>query len=489
MASMRHEPAVDYPGFEHDRIWRRLVAPRDYANPEPRKRYHLIVIGAGPAGLVTAIAAAGLGANVALIERGAMGGDCLNVGCVPSKSLLEFTANRPGDFDAAFQWLRGVRAGIAAHDSVERYSAAGVDVFLGAARFITPTTVEVAGRELAGRRVVIATGARAALPPVPGLADSRPLTNESVFDLHRPPKSLAILGGGPVGCELAQAFARLGVAVELVEVADRLLAGEAPETSDIVAASLRAAGVSIRLGARVSKVARRGPLYVLALGDGELASDQLLVAAGRTPNTDELNLAAVGVETDAGGLIVVDEKLRTRNPKIFAAGDVCSTLKFTHNADAHARIVVQNALFFPTATTKRLVVPHCTYTDPEIAGVGRTAAELETAGVAFDRYRVRYDELDRGRTQGDATGFVELLIAPSGGDILGATIVGRDAGEQIASVCLAIANDLTIDRFAKALLPYPTRAETFRRIADQYNRKRLTPRAQRFLGVWFRWTR
>jgi len=489
MTGMRQDPADAYPGFEHDRTWRRLVAPPDYVNPEPKRRYHLIVIGAGPAGLVTAIAAAGLGADVALIERNAMGGDCLNVGCVPSKSLLEFTAAKRGDFDAAMSWLREVRARIASHDSVERYGAAGVDVFLGGARFAAPTRVEVAGRELVGRRIVIATGARAALPPVPGLADSRPLTNESVFDLQRRPKSLAILGGGPVGCELAQAFGRLGLEVDLIEVAERLLASEAAEASALVTAALRAAGVTIHLGAQVAKVARRGPQFALTLANGELACEQLVVAAGRTPNTDELNLAAVGVETDAAGLIVVDTYLRTSNPKIFAAGDVCTKLGFTHHADAHARIVVQNALFFPTATTKRLVVPHCIYTEPEIAATGRSAAELEASGTAFARYRVAYEELDRGRTQGDTTGFIELLIAPGSGKILGATIVGRDAGEQIASVCLAMANDLTIDKFAKTVLPYPTRAETLKRIADQYNRNRLTPFTRRVLETWFQWTR
>jgi pyruvate/2-oxoglutarate dehydrogenase complex dihydrolipoamide dehydrogenase (E3) component len=209
-----------YAGAEADLAWRRLVAPSDYANPTPQPRYHLIVIGAGPAGLVTAIAAAGLGAKVAMIERHALGGDCLNVGCIPSKSLLEFTAQGGDDFDAAFAWLRSVRARIAEHDSVERYTAAGVDVFLGAAAFVDKKTVRVGGASLRGRRFVIATGARATLPPIPGLAESKPLTNETVFDLRKRPKRIVILGAGPIGCELAQAFARMHVEVHVLEVAD-----------------------------------------------------------------------------------------------------------------------------------------------------------------------------------------------------------------------------------------------------------------------------
>jgi pyruvate/2-oxoglutarate dehydrogenase complex dihydrolipoamide dehydrogenase (E3) component len=479
----------EYPGADDDRLWRRLVAPPDYTNPAPQPRYHLIVIGAGPAGLVTAIAAAGLGAKVALIERHAMGGDCLNVGCVPSKSLLEFTARGADDFDAAFAWLRSVRARIAAHDSVERYSAAGVDVFLGSACFVDGHTVRVGDTELRGRRLVVATGARAALPPIPGLAESNPLTNETVFDLRQPPKRLVILGAGPIGCELAQAFARLRVEVHLLEAAERVLGSEAADAAAIVADALRAAGVSLHLGAQVTKVARRGTQFVLTTAREDLACDQLVVATGRKVNTDELNLAAAGVEADETGRIVVDAHLRTTNPDVFAAGDVCTTLQFTHHADAHARIVVQNALFFPTATTRKLIVPRCTYTDPEVAQVGRARSELEEAGDAFDVYRVPYGDTDRGRTQDDRSGYVELLTARGGAAILGATVVGNDAGEQIACICVAMANGIGVDGFGKALLPYPTRAEALRRIADQYNRSRFTPLAQRLFKAWFKWTR
>ena len=476
-----------YPGAEHDRAWLKLVCPADYRNPVPARRYHLAVIGAGPAGLVTAIAAAGLGAKVALIERHAMGGDCLNVGCVPSKALLEHTrqaAQGGADFDAAFEWLRNVRAQIAVHDSVERYRSAGVDVFLGHARFADERTLDVDGASIAARRFVIATGSRPALPPISGLTEARPLTNETIFALRERPRRLAVLGAGPIGCELAQAFARLGVAVELIEAAERALPAEAPEAGRIVAAALERAGVRLHLGARVTAIARHAATVTIDAADLHVSADEVLVAAGRVPNTEDLNLAAAGVELDQGGEIAVDRFLRTSNPRVYAAGDVCSRLKLTHNADAHARICVQNALFFRSKTTRNLVIPRCTYTDPEVAQVGPTRVELEHAGTAFDVHRVGFGELDRGRTQGDDEGFAEILTARGSDRILGATLVGMDAGEQIAGLCIAMTNGLGLRAFAHTVLPYPTRAEYLRKLADGYRRTQLSPALQRVLGAW-----
>lgn len=478
-------------GDRHDAQWRRLVHPVDYTNPTPRARYHLVVIGAGPAGLVTAIAAAGLGAHVALVERHAMGGDCLNVGCVPSKSLLEYTA-RHGErssFEDAFQWLRAVRARIAAHDSVERYLAAGVDVFLGTARFVDDQQVRVDDTELNARRFVVATGARAALPPIAGLAETKPLTNETVFDLTSRPKRLAIIGAGPIGCELALAFARMHVDVQLLEAADRVLGADIPEAGRAVADALALHGVDIKLGASIDRIERRGHKHVaIVCGDDETVVDEVLVATGRRANTDDLNLAAAGVDTDAKGQIVVDRFLRSSNTRVFAAGDVCADLQFTHTADAHARIVVQNALFVPSATTKKLVIPRCTYTDPEVASVGRSRMALERDGVPHDVHRVAFDELDRGKTQGDDIGFVEVLTRRGRGEILGATIVGRDAGEQIAPLCLAIAHGIDLAGLGKATLPYPTRSEYLRRLADAFNRKKLTPTMKRIFAAWLGWS-
>jgi len=483
--------AAAYPGQRHDAEWRRLVYPPEYRNPSPKRRYHLIVIGAGPAGLVTAIAAAGLGAKVALIERQAMGGDCLNVGCVPSKALLEFSASHAGQdgFNEAFEWLRAVRAGIAEHDSVERYSAAGVDVFLGAARFVDTTTVKVGDVELKARRIVVASGARAAMPPIPGLADARPLTNESVFDLLQRPKRIAVIGAGPIGCELSQAFSRMRIDVNLLDVADRVLANESLEASRIVTQALKQSGVKLHLEAKIARVERRGPLVVLDTDKGEILADEVLVAAGRRANTDDLNLAAVNVDTDESGQIIVDRFLRSSNPRIYAAGDVCSKQQFTHLADAHARIVVQNALFFPSATKTKLIVPHCTYTDPEVASVGESGQALAARNQAYDTYRIAYGDLDRGRAQGDSDGYVEVLTAQGQTKILGATIVGRDAGEQIAPLCFMMTRGLGIDAFAKTILPYPTRAEYLRRLADTFNRGRLTPSTKRLFSMWFKWIR
>ena len=254
----------EYPGESYDRTWRELVFPRDYRNPTPRSRYHLVVIGAGPAGLVTAMAAAKLGARVALVERQAMGGDCLNVGCVPSKALLEFTRRNPGcGADEAFAWLRQVRADIARHDSVERYRSHGVDVFLGTAHFTDRESVAVGQDRLRARRFVIATGARAAMPPIPGLASSKPLTNETLFDLVEPPKKLAVLGAGPIGCEMSQAMARLGVDVHLFELADRVLPGESVGAGRVLGPALESDGVTLHLGSLVSDVTRGGDRPIL----------------------------------------------------------------------------------------------------------------------------------------------------------------------------------------------------------------------------------
>lgn len=475
-----------YPGDDHDRRWRELVFPENYRNPEPRRKYHLVVIGAGPAGLVASIAAAGLSARVALVERQAMGGDCLNVGCVPSKSLLEFARRSPhAGFAEAFAWLRQVRSEIAAHDSVERYVRSGVDVFLGPARFVGRNSVQVGEKRLIARRFLIATGARAELPGIPGLQDCDPLTNESFFDVVERPGCLAILGAGPVGCELAQGMARLGVEVHLFEMAGRVLPGSIATASEAVASALQSDGVRLHLDSKVTRISVAGNRSTIHARDASVTVDRVLVAAGRRANVEGLNLAAAGVEL-RDGRIAVDDRLRTTNRRIYAAGDVCSALPFTHNADAQARIVVRNALFAPTASIRKLVVPQCTYTDPEVAQVGQTQARLAEAGVAFDCYRLNFAELDRARTAGERDGFVELLTAGGSDRILGATIVGHDAGEQIAPLCMAMANGLGLGAVGKAVLPYPTRAEYLRRLADQYARTRLTPRAAGLLKAWFR---
>lgn len=476
-----------------DAAWRELVFPLSYRNPEPADRYHLIVIGAGPAGLIIAIAAAGLGARVALVERHAMGGDCLNVGCVPSKTLLA-AATAGLDFSAAMRRVHAVRAHIAEHDSVARYRAAGVDVFLGNARFETHGSVQIMGAAgaavLRGRHAVITTGARAALPPIPGLDSIGAHTNETIFELPARPARLAVLGGGPIGCELAQAFARLGSVVTLVEMQPRVLVAEDPDASALLAAALTKDGVRLELGHRVQSASLQDGVGQLLLDDGRtIVADAVLVAVGRRRNIEDLNLDAVRVRTDPNLGVIVDERLRTTNRRIFAAGDICSRLQFTHSADAQARIVVRNTLFLGRARSDTLIVPWCTYTRPEVARVGASRAELIQRGTPFDALRVEFGELDRGRTDDAADGFVEVLVGPGSDQLLGATIVGRDAGEQIAPLVLMMTARIGLGKLGSLILPYPTRSEYLRRIADLWNRKRLTPRNARLLRGWLDLTR
>jgi pyruvate/2-oxoglutarate dehydrogenase complex dihydrolipoamide dehydrogenase (E3) component len=483
-----HDPRATGAG-DADAEWRRLVFPAGYRNPAPAGRYNLVVIGAGPAGLVVSIAAAGLGARVALVERHAMGGDCLNVGCVPSKTLL--AAGAAGlDFAAAMTRVRAVRAAIARHDSVERYTGAGVDVFLGEASFDSTDAVRVGDAVLRGRRIVIATGARAAMPPIPGLDAIGALTNETFFGLEALPARLAVLGAGPIGCELSQAMARLGCEVHLLEAQPRVLPADEPEAAELVAAALARDGVRVRTGVRVTRASSSSAAKILEIdGSAPLEVDAVLVAAGRRRNVEGLALERAGVRLDGRGAIAVDARLRTSNPRIFAAGDVCSALQFTHAADAHARIVVRNALFGGRARADRLVVPWCTYTSPEVAHAGATRAQLERVGRAFDRHRFDFGDLDRGRTEGIADGFAEVLTARGSDRILGATIVGRDAGEQIAPLVVLMNAGQGLASLGSLVLPYPTRSEYLRRIADSWNRTRLTPRNARLLRAWLRLTR
>ena len=477
---------MSYPGVEFDEITRAAVFPPDYRNPTPKDRYHLVVIGGGTAGLITAIGAAGLGAKVALVECERMGGDCLNVGCVPSKALLEYSRVHPDhSFDAAFAYMRSVRAGIAPHDSVSRYSELGVDVFLGRGQFATDGSVHVGEAVLRARRVVIATGAKADVPPIPGLVDADPLTNDTVFDLVKRPASLAILGGGVIGCELAMVFARLGTEVHIFEGEARLLPLELPAAGAAVADAMRALGVAVHAGAFVQSVQPGAP-HVVDNGSTRVAVESILVALGRRPNTNNLGLDQVGVSVDDRGFIVTDAKLRTNNKHIYAAGDCTAALQLTHHADAQARVAVQNALFAPTASTQGLIIPRVTYTRPEVASVGASASSLTTEGRAFDTYRVEFSELDRGRAEVDGSGFAELYTSKGKDEILGATIVGHDAGEQIAAVVLLMTNGLGLSAAGKSVFAYPTRAEFLKRMANEYNRTRLSPAIAKLFDLWLR---
>jgi pyruvate/2-oxoglutarate dehydrogenase complex dihydrolipoamide dehydrogenase (E3) component len=363
-------------------------------------------------------------------------------------------------------------------------------VFLGHASFASAHEIRVGEARLCTRRSVIATGARAQVPPLPGLAQISPLTNETVFDLTAQPRRLAVLGAGPVGCELAQAFARLGTEVELLELAPQILPQEEPEAAQRVADALVRDGVRLRLGARVASAGRTDRDKSLLLADGtRVVADEVLVAAGRARNVEGLELERAGVRADPVSGISVNARLQTSHPHIYAAGDVCSTLQFTHAADAQARVVVRNALFPGSARADRLVIPWCTYTRPELARVGASSRELERAGRLFDRYRVEFGELDRGRTDDAADGYAEVLTARATDRILGATIVGKDAGEQLATLVLALTRGLGLKSLGAVVFPYPTRSEYLRRIIDAYARTRLTPLTARTLRWWLTRTR
>jgi pyruvate/2-oxoglutarate dehydrogenase complex dihydrolipoamide dehydrogenase (E3) component len=436
-----------------------------------------------------------------------MGGDCLNVGCVPSKSVIRAGrlvaearrarvlgvpdfARDAVDFGAAMERMRSIRARISVEDSAKRYrDELGVDVFLGEARFAARDAVEVAGLRLRFAKAVIATGARAVLPPIPGLADARPRTNETIFELTARPRRLAVIGGGPIGAELAQAFERLGCEVTVVEVARQLLPREDADAAEIVERRLRAEGVRLLLGASVEAVEARGDAKLLRVREaggavGEILADEILVAAGRLPNVEGLNLESAGVEVDVRAGIRVNDHLQTTNPRIYAAGDVCMSWKFTHAADAAAKLAVQNALFLRTQRLSSLVMPWCTYTDPEVAHVGLSEREAGERGIAIDTYRVPLEQVNRAVVDGEDEGFVKLHVARGRDRILGATIVAAHAGEMISEVTLAMVGKLGLARLLGVIHPYPTQAEGIKRTAGAWVRTRATPFVKRLLAGW-----
>lgn len=477
----------------NDRLRIERVRPPDWRNPVPASSYNLVVLGAGTAGLVTAAGAAGLGARVALVERGLLGGDCLNTGCVPSKALLASARGLRPDFGAAMARMRKVRAEIAELDSAARFRDLGVDVFLGEGRFTGPDAVEVEGARLRFARAVIATGARPGVPPIPGLAEAGFLTSETVFDLSTLPARMAVVGGGPLGCELAQAFARFGARVVLIEVEDRLLPAEDADAAEILGQALASDGVDLALDTRLAAVEWTPTGRPLALagphGRRSVEVDAILVAVGRTPNVEGLGLETAGVALDHTGAIRADDRLRTTNPRIYAAGDVTGRHHFTHVADAHARIVIRNALFPGNAKVSALTVPWCTFTDPEVARVGHDGRSASEAGLETRAFVEPWETLDRARLEGEQAGFARILVEAGKDRIAGATIVGRHAGESISLVTLAMQKGIGLADLASLIHPYPTRAQALGKIADQYQRTRIGPRSRRALDRWMAWRR
>ena len=473
------------------------------------EQFDIVAIGGGTAGLVTAAGAAGLGARAALIEKDRLGGECLWTGCVPSKALIASARaaqvmRRAGDYglpsvdprpDGA-EVLASVlksRAAVAPHDDPDRFRAMGVDVVEGHARFVSPDEIDVEGRRIRGRKFVIATGSRPSVPPIDGLEETGYFTHVEAFDRASVPGSVIIIGGGAIGIELAQAYRRLGVEVTVVELLDRILATEDAEISDRLRAILEREGVRILTGRTARRTERVGEARVrVALdADGEPASveaEEILIATGRTSNTDGLGLEAAGVRTNRG-YVLVDERMRTSQRHIFAAGDVTGGLQFTHVADHEARTVVRNALFPGTTKVRYEAVPWCVFTDPELARVGLTEAEArERHGDAVRVHSYELSDLDRAITDRRPEGLVKL-VADRKGRILGGHILGYQADMMISEVALALSHGIKLAPLSSFVHPYPTMAEGVGRAADAYMRAKLTDAATRRLAAYFRWAR
>jgi pyruvate/2-oxoglutarate dehydrogenase complex dihydrolipoamide dehydrogenase (E3) component len=464
-----------------------------------RADFDLCVIGAGSAGLSVAAGAAQLGRRVALVEKGEMGGDCLNYGCVPSKALIAAArsahdaraAARFGvhaappviDFPAVMAHVKGVIAGIAPHDSEERFRGLGCDVIRAEAEFTGPRSVIAGSREITAKHFVIATGSRAVAPPIPGLDETGYLTNETIFSLAELPRRLIVIGGGPIGVELAQAFARLGSAVSVVEAQD-MLGRESRDAAAIARQALESDGVRIAERAAVARVEKRGPDIILMLNNGEaITGDQLLVAAGRRATLDGLGLETAGVERDAKGALILDPRLRTTNRRIYAAGDAAGGAQFTHVAGDHASTIVRNILFKMPAKRRDALSPRVTYCSPEIASVGLGLEAARKRDPKAEAARVETESNDRARAERATEGFIEAVV---GGDgrILGATIVGESAGDLIGLWSYAIAHRQKIASMTGFIAPYPTRGELSKRVGGAYYGTRLFSDRTRALIRW-----
>ena len=492
---------------------RRLAARRVYRGHDKPARfdYNLLVIGAGSAGLVAAYIGSTVKARVALIEKAAMGGDCLNTGCVPSKALLHTArllaqardARHHGvramrvefDFAEAMERVQRVIGKIAPHDSVARYAALGVDVIRGDARVVSPWEVEVNGRRLSARQLIVATGARPLVPPIKGIDVARYFTSDTIWDLRVLPRRLLVLGGGPIGCELAQAFVRCGSEVTLVEMAPRLLGREDADASAAVTVQLQAEGVHVATGHKALRVNGNdnGGRLTCAAADGEVlfAYDVLLLALGRSPNVGGFGLEELGVQLDHRKAIAVDPMLRTNFPNILVCGDVAGPYQFTHVAAHQAWYAAVNALLAPWWSFKvdYRVIPWATFTEPEVARVGLSEDEARDGKIAVEVTRYDLAELDRAIVDGAAKGFVKVLTAPGKDRILGATIVGAHAAELLAEFVLAMKHGIGLNQILGTIHIYPTMSEANKYVAGNWKRAHAPQRVLAWAAKYFVWRR
>ena len=485
------------------------VHPSNWVNPTPHGKYNLVVLGAGTAGLVSASGTGGLGGKVALIEKALMGGDCLNIGCVPSKAVIraaravydvrnaarfgvQFNEPPQISFANAMERMRRLRAEIAPHDSAQRFKDEfKVDVFIGDGKFVSPHEIEVAGERLRFDRAVIATGARAAVPLINGLREVGYFTNETIFTLTELPARLAVIGAGPIGCELAQSFQRFGAEVVVIDLA-QVMPREDRDVVAIVQRQLEREGVEFLLNANIVRAEQHREAIALIVAqqgtERTVLCDAILVATGRAPNVDGIGLESAGVKYSPQG-VAVNDRLQTSNPRIYAAGDVCSHYKFTHAADAMARNVIANAFFFGRRKVSALTIPWCTFTDPEVAHVGYSEAEAQAAGLAVATITQSFADVDRAILDGETKGLARVHYDPKTGRILGGTIVARHAGEMIGQLTQAITARLKLSALSSTLQPYPVQADALKKIGDAYMRTKLTPIVKTLFAKWFAWRR
>ncbi|HVR80783.1 MAG TPA: mercuric reductase [Luteimonas sp.] len=483
-----------YPASADDATRRELLEnlrPPQWRNPQPAPHYALVVIGGGPAGLEAARGAAEAGVRVALVERELIGGDCLNFGCEPSKALIRTTrlyaemreAQRYGaevpagigvDFPAAMQRVLELRARLSRGDAVRALCESGIDVFFGQARFTGADALDVDGLLLRFEKALIATGGRPDVPAIPGLEDAGYYTNESIFEIGTLPRRLLVIGGGPLGCELAQVFCRFGSKTIIVQDLPLFLPREERDAAQILSDSFARDGIEVRLNTTVTAIRRiDGEIHAELLSDdyrSSVAVDAVLIGTGRVPRIDGMELHAAGIEHDAVAGIHVDDFLCTSNPRVYAAGDACLEDKFTHAAVASARVAVDNALQGGQQRLSALTVPWCTYTDPEIAHVGLYVREAMQQQIPVSTFTIPLHEVDRAVLDGEDTGFVKVHIADGSDRILGATIVARHAGEMISHITLAMVAGIGMRGLADVIHPYPTQAAAIGAAAQAYCR-------------------
>jgi dihydrolipoamide dehydrogenase len=495
-----------------------IKARKVYAGHAKPARFdrNIVVIGAGSAGLVSAYIAAAVKAKVTLIEKHRMGGDCLNTGCVPSKALIrsakllshiararEFGVREArADFDFAemMERVQRVVKQIEPHDSVARYKSLGVECLQGTARIASPWSVEVAmsdgsRRTLTTRNIVVAAGARPFVPPIPGLAEANPLTSDTVWDLREKPARLVVLGGGPIGCELAQCFARLGSKVTQVEMLPRIMIREDREFSAMVEERFRAEGIDVLTGHKAKQVLREGGETIIVVEhegrDKRIACDAILCAVGRVANTQGYGLEELGIPVTKQKTVEVNEFLETKYPNIFACGDVAGPFQFTHTASHMAWYCAVNALFgrFRKFRVDYSVIPWATFTDPEVARVGLNEQEAKEKKIAYEVTTYGIDDLDRAIADGEAHGLVKVLTKPGTGKILGATIAGEHAGDLLAEFVLAMRHGIGLNKILGTIHTYPTMAEANKYVAGNWKRAHVTQGQMAFASAFHAWTR